>query len=590
MRLDVYITEKGFVRSRSNAKDFINRGFVSVNGQKEVKVSYNVKTGDIVVVDNSFEYVGRGGEKLEKFFVDFFGDEDSSRGFLLNKSCIDIGSSTGGFTECLLKFGVGNVTAVDVGTGQFNRVLLNRYKNISLHEGVDIRNFKINDKFDIAVTDVSFISVSTLVEKISSLVADGGMLFLLFKPQFEVGQENLKKGIVKNFESVNDKLNNIRDIYARYFENLGIYKSRVAGGDGNQEYFLAFRRHSRELDSMYYEIDKERIAINGTAVRSDAKLFVYNTETDTVIHSKVSELYKFIPHKVNVILNKTKVTKSRLNLFTENGNPVNVNILTNLEMNKDCVKALLSPGRKEGSYLCNKDGLKLFQVLRNSDGVFDLTAICDDEFEVFMYNLFNIIGELPIPNYIDGEIDTKSKEDRYQTLFAEGGGVHGSVAAPTASLHFDDIVFQNLSKINASIIYLNLDVGIGTFSPINFDNFKNNKLHYECYQINESDMTKIKSGEAKNLIVGTTSMRALESAVYTGNLSSCTDIFIHGDYRFKHVDCFMTNFHLPQSSLMLLVDSYLKFKKSKKSIVELYEIAKLEKYRFYSFGDAMLII
>jgi S-adenosylmethionine:tRNA ribosyltransferase-isomerase len=208
-------------------------------------------------------------------------------------------------------------------------------------------------------------------------------------------------------------------------------------------------------------------------------------------------------------------------------------------------------------------------------------------------NIFDFLdkyGETPVPHYLEDKnnrLDEKYVRERYQTIFADKGK---SVAAPTASLHFTEEVFKKLSSKNIQKYFVNLDIGRGTFSNLKENNLVTNTLHKERYFIPKEVCEKLQDKDNANIIVGTTACRTVESFGKTGSLSGDTDIFIHDDFTFKYTDILITNFHQPETSLMALVASFLKFKKSKKSVLDLYKIAIEKEYAFFSFGDSMLIL
>ncbi len=234
MRLDLYLVRNGFVESRNKAQEIILKGFVNVDGKAILKPSYDVKEHSIKVV-NQLKYVSRAGEKLEAALERF---KISVEG----KLCLDVGSSTGGFTHCLLNYGAKEVYAVDVGKDQLHRSLKMSKRVISF-EGIDIRDFSTNLKFDFVSVDVSFISLKLILPKVYELLTDGGELVSLFKPQFEVGRGNTKKGIVKKEGILQRALEEIVK-FARSlgFEFRGLIKSPIKGKKGNQEYLIYFAK------------------------------------------------------------------------------------------------------------------------------------------------------------------------------------------------------------------------------------------------------------------------------------------------------------------------------------------------------------
>jgi 23S rRNA (cytidine1920-2'-O)/16S rRNA (cytidine1409-2'-O)-methyltransferase len=240
-RLDVHLVEKGLVGSRQEAKECIEGASVLVNGEVVFKQSKKINEGDTVEVLSKRKYVSRGGEKLEGAILAYFDTKDSAMVNFRSKKAIDIGSSTGGFTDCLLQLGVEHITAVDVGTLQLHDSLRNNPK-VTLYENTDIRSYNDQSLYDIVVADLSFIALSQVFERCLSFAQDGAYIFFLIKPQFEVGKGNTKKGIVKDVSLVEEILAS----YIKKAEEFGLHEvlcvpSVIQGGDGNQEYFLIGR-------------------------------------------------------------------------------------------------------------------------------------------------------------------------------------------------------------------------------------------------------------------------------------------------------------------------------------------------------------
>lgn len=237
LRLDVFLVESGLCKSRTSAKVLIEEGKVSVNKLIENQPSKKVSKEDNVVLLEQQKFVSRGGEKLEGA-LNFFGINPEG------KTAIDVGSSTGGFTDCLLQHGAAHVTAVDVGRDQFDKTLLEKNKDkISLFEGVDIRDFNMGTSYDLLVCDLSFISIRNVVESFYRLLKVGGIGVVLVKPQFEVGKGNTKKGIVRELELREQALADVvSELEKHNFKILGTCDSPIQGGDGNHEYFVCIEK------------------------------------------------------------------------------------------------------------------------------------------------------------------------------------------------------------------------------------------------------------------------------------------------------------------------------------------------------------
>ena len=238
MRLDQELVKRGLCESRQEAQECIELGNVLINNIITTKKTKQVDESTILTVTKKRFFVSRGGEKLEGALLHVYHNKDTIQQNLGGKSAIDIGSSTGGFTDCLLAYGITNVVAVDVGTAQLHTKLRNDTR-VSLFENTDIRNFKTQKVFDVVVADLSFISLEKVIEIIFSFGGEASQYFLLIKPQFEVGFGNTKKGIVKDEELIKAVL----DTYTILFTEKGLHEVKVfpcaiTGGDGNQEYFI----------------------------------------------------------------------------------------------------------------------------------------------------------------------------------------------------------------------------------------------------------------------------------------------------------------------------------------------------------------
>ncbi|MBU1445866.1 TlyA family RNA methyltransferase [Patescibacteria group bacterium] len=237
VRLDIFLVQQGMVETRQKAQTLIGDGMVFVNGVQKKKVAYKVDENDEIILKGEIKYVSRSGMKLEGAIKNFKVD-------VKNKICLDIGSSTGGFTQCLLNFGAEKIYAVDVGTNQLHKSIL---QNPRVHsfEGMDIRKFDsklIQEKLDLIVIDVSFISIQHIIEILPKFCIDGGEVVALIKPQFEVGKTFLKKGIVTSLAEVEKSLLRIRDTFkSNGFDVRGEMLSTVKGKEGNQEYLFYAR-------------------------------------------------------------------------------------------------------------------------------------------------------------------------------------------------------------------------------------------------------------------------------------------------------------------------------------------------------------
>jgi len=287
-------------------------------------------------------------------------------------------------------------------------------------------------------------------------------------------------------------------------------------------------------------------------------------------------------------MNESKVLPSRITCFKESGGKVELLLLTNeLKEDDESIKAASDRKIEVGKTLTWAKKYK-FQIVKQEEQFFFLKPNFAWK---HLPDLLKKFGATPIPKYIkNSPLTEKEKRKKYQSLFAKNPG---SIAAPTASLHFTNRVFRTLDEKKIPRVFVNLHVGMGTFAPVREENLKSGRLHKEQYEIEKKSAEKIldyKKKERFCVAVGSTSARTLETFAKNKTLRGSTDIFIHPPYKFKMVDGLITNFHVPNSSLMMMVDAFLEFKGAEKSLKDLYEIALKEDFRFYSFGDAMLIV
>ncbi|NTW14332.1 MAG: tRNA preQ1(34) S-adenosylmethionine ribosyltransferase-isomerase QueA [Candidatus Moranbacteria bacterium] len=346
-----------------------------------------------------------------------------------------------------------------------------------------------------------------------------------------------------------------------------------------------------------YHLPQELIRKRGIEPRDAAKLFVYDTVRDTVFHDTFANLAEYLPRRSVMALNETRVVPARLMLRKETGGKIEVFVLANEmgALNGD-IPVLVDRKCVPGMKLGFPDG-SFFEVVSQDENRFFVRLRSD----FLLETLLDRYGSTPIPHYLEtGNEDNEEAElrRRYQTVFADSGA---SVAAPTASLHFTDRVFDSLEKRGIESVRVGLDVGLGTFAPLRKDNFETKTLHRERITVSADTTDRLNRAKKEGrpiVAVGTTALRTLESVISSADdmnrvfhpYSGDTDIFIFQPHRFRSSDILVTNFHLPQSSLMLLVDAFLRDKGSKRSLVSLYEEAIRERYAFYSFGDSMLLL
>lgn len=355
-----------------------------------------------------------------------------------------------------------------------------------------------------------------------------------------------------------------------------------------------------ELERYDYALPPELIRKKGVEPRDSARLFVYDTETDTVTHDFFYNIAKYLPKQSLVVLNETRVVPARLWLRKETGGKIEVFVLAN-EWDGDIeIPVLVDRKCAHGMKLFFPNG-DYFEVVRQEENRFFVRLRSEAPLENLLYRY----GETPLPHYLEDEAreDEADLRKRYQTVFAKTGA---SVAAPTASLHFTDRVFESLDAKGIDIAKVTLDVGQGTFAPLREENFVTRKLHRERIEVSVETATKLnlvfghsmskneEGVEGRSVIaVGTTALRTIETIASGSGFraySGSTDIFIFPPHEFRSADILVTNFHLPKTSLMLLVDAFLEHKGARRRIIPLYEEAIRERYAFYSFGDSMLIL
>lgn len=345
-----------------------------------------------------------------------------------------------------------------------------------------------------------------------------------------------------------------------------------------------------DLSAFDYRLPPELIRRVPLEPRDRARLFVYDTGGDRVTHAVFRDLADHLPERSLLVLNDTRVVPARLWLRKPTGGKIEVFVLANMRDPASDEIPFITDRRCEKTWkLAFPDGSEL-EVLRHEGGKFFGRLHASETLET----LLERYGETPVPHYLEDQSQTEDMlRQRYQTVFARSGA---SVAAPTAALHFTDALFAHLAERRIGRADVTLDVGQGTFAPITEEHFTTGTLHQERYTVTQESAAAINQARAERrpiVPVGTTAMRVLESATdQSGTVragSAVTDIFIRPGYRFRMAGALVTNFHLPRTSLMLLVQAFLEQKRAPRSLVSLYEEAILERYAFYSFGDAMLI-
>lgn len=333
----------------------------------------------------------------------------------------------------------------------------------------------------------------------------------------------------------------------------------------------------------YYDLPPEQIAQTPAEPRDSSRLFVYDRATDKVEHRIFHDITDYLKAGDVLVINNTKVLPARLYAHTEHGGLIEILLLKRLE--RDKWEVLAKPGKKCAIGKSFKIGDKLSFTV---EGITDSgERIINFSYDGVFENILEEVGSMPLPPYIKEKLKDK---DRYQTVYAK---TDGSAAAPTAGLHFTPELLQKIRDMGVEIVEVLLHVGLGTFRPVKEDIITDHKMHGEYYEVSEQAAVALNRAKAEGrriIAVGTTSVRTLESATGDDGVvragSGETYIFIYPPYKFKCVDALITNFHLPESTLIMLVAALV----GREKILSLYKTAVEEGYRFFSFGDAMFII
>lgn len=332
----------------------------------------------------------------------------------------------------------------------------------------------------------------------------------------------------------------------------------------------------------YYDLPEELIAQTPAEPRDSSRLLVYDRVSDKVEHKIFRDIKNYLRKGDVLVVNNTKVLPARLFAHTEHGGKVEVLLLKRLSALR--WEVLVKPGKKcrPGTVLTIEEKLSLTVASVTESGERIVDFKCDGVFEEALER----VGSMPLPPYIHEKLKDKN---RYQTVYAK---TDGSAAAPTAGLHFTPQLLEEIKAMGVEVAEILLHVGLGTFRPVKEDAITDHKMHSEYYEVNERAADIISRAKRKGrrvIAVGTTSVRTLESAAKDdGTIEPCrgnTSIFIYPPYKFRCVDALITNFHLPESTLIMLVAAMV----GREKILELYKTAVEEKYRFFSFGDCMFI-
>ena len=339
-----------------------------------------------------------------------------------------------------------------------------------------------------------------------------------------------------------------------------------------------------KTDDFDYYLPEELIAQTPLKKRDSSRMLVLDKQNGNIFHKTFSDIINYLNPGDTLVLNDTKVIPARIiGVKEETGAVIELLLLKNIDDNNwEC---LTRPAKR----------VKVGTVISFGDGMLKATcsSVGEEGIRVFslsydgiLYEILDKLGTMPLPPYIHEKLEDQS---RYQTVYAKN---IGSAAAPTAGLHFTKELLNDIKNKNVNIAYLTLHVGLGTFRPVNVEDVTKHKMHTEYYSISKETcdiINKTKESGNKIVVVGTTSVRVLETVMNGfGELKECsgvTDIFIYPGYKFKIVDNLITNFHLPKSTLVMLVSALA----GRDNIMKAYHEAVLNKYRFFSFGDAMFI-
>ncbi len=334
----------------------------------------------------------------------------------------------------------------------------------------------------------------------------------------------------------------------------------------------------------YYDLPQELIAQDPLSDRSSSRLMVLDKKSGKIEHHIFKDIIDYLDPKDCLVINDTKVIPARLYGVKEDTG-AHIELLLLKRREGDVWESLVKPGRKcrPGTRLSFGDGILKAEVL---DVVDDGNRLIHFEYEGIWEEILDQLGEMPLPPYITHKLQDKT---RYQTVYAKN---EGSAAAPTAGLHFTPELLAAIEEKGIRIARVTLHVGLGTFRPVKVDDVTNHHMHSEYYQVSQEAadiINETKKNAGRVISVGTTSTRTLESvAEEDGTMKAAsgnTEIFIYPGYKFKCIDALITNFHLPESTLVMLVSALA----GKEHIMTAYEEAVKERYRFFSFGDAMFI-
>ena len=338
------------------------------------------------------------------------------------------------------------------------------------------------------------------------------------------------------------------------------------------------------VKDFYFDLPQELIAQDPLEDRASSRLLVLDRETGEVTHRKFRDILGYLNPGDCLVINDTKVIPARL-IGSREGTNAKIEVLLLKRRENDIWETLVKPGKKAkpGTVICFGDGLLKGTVI---DVVEEENRLIQFSYDGIFEEILDRLGQMPLPPYITHQLQDKN---RYQTVYAKH---EGSAAAPTAGLHFTKELLQEIEDKGVKLAHVTLHVGLGTFRPVKVENVLDHHMHSEFYMVEESEAEKInqtKRDGGRVICVGTTSCRTIESASDENGIlkagSGWTDIFIYPGYQFKILDCLITNFHLPESTLVMLVSALA----GREHVLAAYEEAVKERYRFFSFGDAMFI-
>lgn len=340
-----------------------------------------------------------------------------------------------------------------------------------------------------------------------------------------------------------------------------------------------------KTSDFYYDLPKELIAQDPLEDRSSSRLLVLHRKSGRVEHRVFTDIVEYLKTGDCLVRNNTKVIPARL-YGTRVDTGATIELLLLKRMENDVWETLVKPGKKarQGAVISFGDGILTGEIIDVKE---DGNRLIQFRYEGIFEEILDQLGQMPLPPYITHTLKDKN---RYQTVYAK---YEGSAAAPTAGLHFTEELFRKLEEKGVLVANVTLHVGLGTFRPVKVDDVSKHHMHTEFYQVTKEEADKInkaKQAGGRIVCVGTTSCRTIESAADENGVlkpgQGDTDIFIYPGYSFKMMDVLITNFHLPESTLLMLVSALA----GKEQVMRVYEEAVQERYRFFSFGDAMIIL